>query len=293
MDICVALGGGGARGLAHIGVLRVLEREGFQIRAIAGTSMGGVIAALYAAGYTPDDMLQRWATTSLPLLLRARPEGSGLIGLRRVAEALRTYLDRKAFSDLRVPLAVTATNLETGREVVITQGDVVEAVLATIALPGIFPPAIQGEHRLVDGGMVDPVPVEPARRLYPAPVVAVALSPSPEQWAEAKSPSPLSLLPLFDVFARLRPGQALSVFLRALEISARAMTELHLQLSRPDVTIRPAVWHIGLFDGAAVTEAAGIGERAAEAALPKLHALFAPRRRLARSLRRALGLPRP
>ncbi len=291
MDICVALGGGGARGLAHVGVLRVLEGERFRIRAIAGTSMGGVIAALYAADHSPDDMLKRSSSMSLTALLRARPEGAGLVGLGRVTESLRSYLGSKTFADLRIPLALTATNLETGQEMVITEGDVVEGVLATIALPGIFPPAVHGDHRLVDGGMVDPVPVEPARRLYPAPVVAVALSPSPELWAEARSPSPLGALPLFEMLSRLRPGQALAVFLRALEISSRAMTELHLKLTRPDLVIRPAVWHIGLFDDVSPVEAAAIGERAAQAALPELRALFTPARRLARTLRRAVGSP--
>lgn len=291
MNVCVALGGGGARGLAHLGVLRVLEREGFCIRGIAGTSMGGVIAALYAAGYSPEEMLKRSSSMSLTALLRARPEGAGLVGLKRVTESLRSYLGNKTFADLRIPLALTATNLETGREMVITEGGVVEGVLATIALPGIFPPAIQGDHRLVDGGMVDPVPVEPARRLFSAPVVAVALSPSPERWGEARSPSPLGALPLFDMFSHLRPGQALAVFLRALEISSRAMTEQHLKLTRPDVVIRPEVWHIGLFDDVSPAEAAAIGEQATEAALPELRALFAPGRRLARTLRRAVGLP--
>lgn len=289
MDICLALGGGGAKGLAHIGVLQVLDREGFRVRAIAGTSIGGIIAALYAAGYSGDELARRSTEASFRTLLRARPEGAGLIGLRRVAGFLRGYLQDKSFADMGMPLAVTATNLETGEEVVITEGDVVEGVLATIALPGIFPPQIQGESRLVDGGMVDPVPVRPVRRLHPGPVAAVVLSPTPDQWATTHSPSPLGALPLLDMFTRLRPGQAFNVFLRALEISSRSMTELHLQLDRPDVVIRPAVWHIGLLEDAPAPQVAAIGQKAAEEALPDLRALYAPRRRLVRSVRGLFG----
>jgi NTE family protein len=290
MDISVALGGGGARGLSHIGVLQVLEREGFIIRAIAGTSMGGVIAAMYAAGYTPDEMLGRASETPPMGLLRARPDGAGLIGLGRVAEFMKKAIGDRTFADMRIPLALTATDLEMCREVVITEGSVVEGILATIALPGVFSPKIQGETRLVDGGMVDPVPVQPARELFPAvPVVAVALSPKPEDWGTKRSPSLLATLPMFDMFSRLRPGQALNVFLRALEISARSLTELHLQVDKPDVVIRPAVFHIGLLQQAPVSEAADLGVKAAEEALPELRALFTPSRRLARQARRLFG----
>jgi NTE family protein len=285
MDLCLALGGGGARGLAHIGVLRVLEREGFRIRALAGTSMGGVIAAMYAAGLSPEEMEARASDVPPMGLLRARPDGAGLLGLGRVTEFLKQQLGTRTFGDLRIPLALTATNLESGQEVVITEGSVVDGVLATIALPGIFSPKLQGEHRLVDGGMVDPVPVSPARALYPAPVVAVALSPRPEQWGETHSPSPLGALPILDVLTRLRPGQALNVFMRALEISARLLTELHLQVDQPDVIIRPAVSQVGLFDQKPVSEVAAIGAAAAEEALPELRALFTPSRRLSRRLK--------
>jgi NTE family protein len=290
MDISVALGGGGARGLAHIGVLQVLEREGFIIRAIAGTSMGGVIAAMYAAGYSPDEMVDTASETPPMGLLRARPDGAGLIGLGRVAEFMKKGIGDRTFADMRIPLALTATDLEMGREVVITQGNVVDGILATIALPGIFSPKIQGDTRLVDGGMVDPVPVRPARELFPAaPVVAVALSPKPEEWGTKRSPSPLGTLPVLDMFSRLRPGQALNVFLRALEISARSMTELHLQVDKPDVVIRPAVSHIGLLQQAPVSEAADLGAKATEEALPELRALFTPSRRLARQVRGLFG----
>jgi NTE family protein len=285
MEIGVALGGGGARGLSHIGVLRVLEREGFRIRAVAGTSMGGVIAAAYAAGFSPDEIQQRISRTPMSNLLRSRPDGPSLIGLGRVEQFLREELGARTFSDTRVPLALTAVDITAGREIVLKEGPLVEAVMATIAIPGIFPPQIMGDHRLVDGGMMDPVPVRPARELFRGPIVAVVLSPPPELWAEQRSPSPLRLIPLMQMVTRLRPGQALSVFTQALELSARSMTELRLQVDEPDFVIRPIVSDVGLFDDAAPSDVALIGAQAAEAAIPELRTLFTPARRLQRRLR--------
>ncbi len=289
MDISVALGGGGARGLAHIGVLQVLEAEGCRIRAIAGTSMGGIVAAGYAAGYSPDELKEWMKKAARPDMLRARPSQGGLLSLERVQEFLRQYLGERTFDDLRLPLALTATNLDTGQELVIRQGLVREAVMATIALPGIFPPKVLTGHRLVDGGALDPVPVLPARALFGGPVVAVALSPPPEEWAAHSSRNPLiSAFPVLERFTRLRPGQALQVFLRSLEISARMFTELRLKTDRPEVVVRPRVWHIGLFDQPAVDEMVDIGAQAMRQALPELRRACRPWNLALGRVRRAL-----
>jgi len=288
MDISVALGGGGARGLAHIGVLYALERAGFRIRAIAGTSIGGIIGAMYASGYSPPELVH-WADTSVHRdLFRARPFGAGLIGMERIEALLRETLADRTFEELAVRCAVTATDLESGAEIVLSEGRLVEAVLATIALPGVFPPQLVGASRLIDGGIVDPVPVRPARALFTGPVVAVALSPAREEWADSRSPNPLASLPILDMFIRLRPGEALKVFLRTTEILMRMYTELRLELDRPDIIIRPRVSHIGMFDRPSAADMCKLGESATELILPQLRAEFGAGRRLARSLRAAL-----
>ncbi len=289
MDICLALGGGGARGLAHIGVLYALEKAGFRIRAVAGTSMGGIIGALYAAGYSPPELVH-WADASTRRdLFRARPSGSGLIGLDRIEKLLHETLRDRTFEDLNVPCAVTATDLNSGEEIVLREGRLVDAVLATIALPGVFPPKIMGDTRLVDGGIVDPVPVRPARSLFPGPVVAVALSPPREEWAEVGSSNPLASIPIIDMFTRLRPGEALKVFLRTTEILMRMYTEICLELDRPEVIIRPRVSHIGMFDQPSAADMCELGERAAEQVIPKLRDEFKLGRRLGRGLQTAVG----
>lgn len=285
MEIALALGGGGARGLAHIGVLQVLEREGFRIQALAGTSIGGIVGAAYAAGYDPDQIVNLAQAASVRELLRARPLGPSLVGMERIEEWLHGVLGQRTFADLRMPFAVTAADLNSGREVVIKEGIVAHAVLATIALPGIFPPQLVGSHRLIDGAALDPVPVRPARALSGAPIVASVLSPSRGQWAETHGPSVAGMLPGVEVLMRLRPGQAFKVFQEYMEIASRTYTETRLEADLPEVIVRPEVWRVGLFDEPPVAEMAALGARAMERALPDLHREFTLSRRLARKLR--------
>jgi NTE family protein len=268
-EVCLALGGGGARGLAHIGVLAELERAGYRIVALAGTSIGGVMASLYASGLSPGEMAA-WADGTLSRgLFHFRPSPGALLGIDRIREVLTEALGGKTFADLRCPLALTAVDLEAGTEVVLTSGELVEAVLATIALPGIFPPQLAGGSRLVDGGVVDPVPVQPVRALHRGPVVAVSLSARPGSPA-ATAASPLAYLPGSGMFSRLRIGQALQVFGRSLEISSRLFTDLRLQFDNPEVIVRPEVSQIGILD---TPEAAPLIEAGRAAMAAGLHEL--------------------
>jgi NTE family protein len=289
MEIALALGGGGMRGLAHIGILKVLEREGIRVAAVAGTSIGGIIGAAYAAGYGPDQLANLGSAASLREMLRARPEGPSLMGISRIEEWLHDILGQRTFADLRMPFVVTAADLNTGQEVVIKEGIVAHAVLATIALPGIFPPQLMGDHRLIDGGALDPVPVRPVRALSPAPVVAAVLSPARESWREARGPGLAGILPAAQVLFRLRPGQAIQVFQDYMELTSRTYTETRLEIDRPEVIVRPEVWRVGLFDEPSVAEMIGFGERAMEQQLPSLRQQFTLPRRLARMVRRPPG----
>ena len=290
MDVALALGGGGMRGLAHIGILKVLEREGIRVAAVAGTSIGGVIGAAYAAGYGPDQIANLAGAASVREMLRARPEGPALMGISGISQWLISILEERTFADLRMPFAVTAADLNSGKEIVIKEGNVARAVLATIALPGIFPPQIMGEHRLIDGGTLDPVPVRPARALTGAPVVAVVLSPARENWSEAHGPGLAGMLPAAQVLFRLRPGQAIQVFQDYMELTSRTYTETRLEIDRPEVIVRPEVWRVGLFDEPSVTDMIGTGEKAMEGQLPLLREQFSLPKRLARFVRRTSGV---
>lgn len=171
----LALGAGGARALAHIGVLAVLDDAGLAPRAIAGTSMGAFVGAMYAAGADPDEMtagvegLELRQLAALPTLT-LKP--GSIMTADRIEAQLRRVLP-PTFADLRIPLACVATDLVTGAAVVVSQGDLPRAVRASMTIPILFDPVPDDGRLLVDGGIVDPVPVRVARSLGGAPVVAV------------------------------------------------------------------------------------------------------------------------
>jgi NTE family protein len=270
MDILLALGGGGSKGNAHIGVLRVLEREGFRVRAVAGTSAGGMAAAAYAAGHSPDVLEEYMSQVDQRSLFGFHfGDGPALMGIDGIRKALADLLGDITFKDLRIPCALTSVDLDTGQEMVLQEGRVLDAVLASVALPGIFPPKIWGDHTLVDGGVVDPVPVAVAREIAPKPrlpVVAVALSVSPSERSFTLGTD----VPILNRMARLRVAQAFDIFLRSIEIGMSSIAQMRLQIDNPDVIIYPDVAHIGYLDRVNVPEVVRLGEQAAEAVLPAL-----------------------
>ena len=173
----LALGGGGARGLTHIGVLRALENANIQPNYLTGTSMGGVIAAGYAAGLSPDDLEQialkyasvrkLWGLADPTLPRRGLFQG----------ERLLTFFDKQmkgcTFADLHVPLTLIAVDLNNGQEVHLHEGSVAEAVRATVSVPGLLSPVENNDQRLVDGGLLNNVPVDVASKMGSDVILAV------------------------------------------------------------------------------------------------------------------------
>lgn len=273
MDIALALGGGGVKGNAHIGVLRVLDREGFKIRALSGTSAGGLWGGLYAAGFSPDAIEAQMAALDASIYARQSGDGPAMMGLSGVRTMLEEALGDRMIEDLPIRFCATAVDLNSAELVVLRSGRLVDVMLATIAVPGIFPPAELNGRTLIDGGVLDPVPVGLARSLAPnLPVVAVVLSPALDTWGGPQKPRLLDTLPFFATYlARLRIAQALNIFMRSVDIAGAMMTELRLQIDQPEVIIRPDVAHIGLLDAIDVMDVAMRGERAAEEALDALY----------------------
>jgi NTE family protein len=274
VDISLALGGGGSRGYAHIGVLRCLEQAGFRIRAVAGTSAGGIVAAAYSAGYTPNQMEAIFSDVDQYKLFARTPEdGPGILGLAGAAKFFDGFFGKRSFSDLNIPAAVVAVDLDGGREVVIDHGQVVDAILATIAVPGVFPPKRYDESLLVDGAVLNPVPVCVARSMAPSlPVVAVVLDIRTEATSGLKSIHlPVQVpAPLVKRLTRTRIAQAFDIFLQSVDVGSRKLAELRLIIDHPDVIIRPDVGEIGLLDEVDVHKIVAEGERAAEKVLPEL-----------------------
>jgi len=287
MEISLALGGGGSKGIAHLGVLRCLEREGFQIRALAGTSVGAVVGAIYAAGNSVDDMFELFRSVDQSRLYGRQPgDGPALLGVAGVNRVLQEMLGERNFADLRIPFAASAVDMLTEEEIVLKHGRVIDAALASMALPGIFPPFQWGERLLVDGGLLNPVPVAPARSLAPAlPVVAVVLSdPNPQPAEILEPPSFLDYVPVLRQIARLRAAQAFNIFLHSINISNRYLTEMRLRLDKPDVIIRPDVTGIGLLDRVEIEDVARRGEQVVMENLLALRQAFGWRSKLARKL---------
>lgn len=288
MDITLALGAGGARGNAHIGVIRRLEKEGFRIRGIAGSSFGGLVAVYYALGYSPDQIEDMFALVDQSVLYGRSPgDGPSLLGLAGVKNLLEGSLAGRTFDDLKLAGVLTAVDLKSGNEVVISSGLLVDAILASIAMPGLFPARHIGEYELVDGGVLDPVPVAPARSLAPRlPVVAVVLTPPLGGPAQAWNIPVPSYLPrtLMVRLGKMRYAQAWDTFMRSLDILGRAVTHYRLEVDRPDVIIRPRVNGIDTLDRVDVHDVVRKGEEAVEESLPELKRLSNWRWRFRRGL---------
>ncbi|HEX2698310.1 MAG TPA: patatin-like phospholipase family protein, partial [Anaerolineales bacterium] len=243
MDISLALGGGGSKGNSHIGVLRALEKEGFRIRAVAGTSFGGLVACFYAAGFSPDQIEETFASVDQSRLYdRVGDEAPSLLGLGGVYRWLDHHIGERTFEDVKIPCALTAVDLRTSSEMILRTGRLRDAILATIALPGIFPAYHSDEYELVDGGVLNPVPVALARSMAASvPVVAVPLSTPLGEPARSLSMPFMDGLPapLLARLNALRITRAFDIFMRGIDIGNRQIAELRFQLEKPDVVIRP------------------------------------------------------
>ena len=287
----LALGGGGARGLAHIGVLKVLEGAGIPIDVIAGTSSGALIGALYACGYNASS-IERESIEFLESseYRRARLEflkdeigekGSrpirkiisyakwkliynlslvklALVSEKRIEAIVNSILPDKNIEDLRIPFACVSTDLASNGELCFTRGPLREAVRASITIPGLFPPLKLEGRRLVDGGAVNLVPVEVAFRLGADLVVAV----------DVRGSFPHSS------HQELKTG--LDVILRTSYISGIFLNELRLR--KADVVIRPDVSNIHWVNFKKLDYCIKKGEESARAKLPEIHKLIRKRR---------------
>ena len=270
------LGGGGARGLAHFGVLRVLQREKIPIHCIAGTSMGGLVGALFAAGVpsarVEEEVLRLSRVTEQIRLVDVDLSAAGLsIRGRRIYNFMADLLGEElTFADLPLPLAMVAVDIHSGREVILQGGLVIDAVRATISVPGVFMPVDLGDYRLVDGGVLDNVPVDVARGMGATRTIAVDVLPSFSVNVPGQQPVETGLQLAF------APRQISEIY-QVLMIMIAAQSENRLRQYPPDLLIRPvlppSVTLLSGFNRAAELIAAG--EEATEAALPAIRELLA------------------
>jgi len=295
MDIALALGGGGVRGVAHIGVLRTLEEHQFNVKAIAGTSAGGLVGAVYAAGFSTEQIEKVVKELDQNRSFSRKPDdGPSLLGLGSLAAKLTDLLADKTFDELKIPFAATAVSLYSGKEIILNKGRVLDAVLATIAIPGVFPSQEIGGRVLIDGGVMDPVPVQVARWMRPdLPVVAVILHKMPTDHVqdEIEIPIPISApASILETINKLRPVQAFQIFSRSIEVSSKHMTELAMQLYKPEVIIAPPVGHLGILQNVDIDELIQVGMRATEETLNQIEAEANWMKKMQRKVKRRINL---
>lgn len=251
IKIGLALGGGAARGFAHIGVIKVLEAQGIYPDIVVGTSAGSVVGAMYAAGnngYTLQKMaLEMDETTISDWSLPFFSKSSGVLK----GEALQNYVNKMVsqtpIEKLKKPFGAVATDLNTGMPILFQRGNTGMAVRASSSVPGVFQPVKINERQYVDGGLVSPVPVRFAREMGADVVIAVNISSTPESQA---------------------PSGSLDVLLQTFTIMGQSLN--HFELKGADVVIRPELPGMKGSDFNARNLAILAGERAATAVLPEL-----------------------
>jgi NTE family protein len=291
--IGLALGGGAARGFAHIGVLRALISRGLKPDVITGTSVGAVVGGCYAAGQL--DGIEEWARGLTPRRvlwhLDFSLSGSGLISGGRLAARLEKGLGKISIEDLPLRFAAIATELGTGHEIWLTRGNLAQALRASYSLPGIFAPVRLGGRWLVDGALVNPVPVAATRALGARLVIAVNLNADllgrgatiTDHGSDADNdPYPVPpLRSLRSLFGRKqmlkqqflgeggRPAIS-SVMVDAFNVMQDRIARARLAGDPPDVLISPRLGRLGLFEFHRAAEAIALGVEATEKALDQL-----------------------
>ncbi len=289
-SIGLALGGGAARGFAHIGIMRVLLSHGIVPDVIVGTSIGAVVGGCYAAQRL--DTLENWCR-SLTLrgvlsYLDLNLSGSGLIRGDHLGKELTAGLTDTRIEDLPLRFAAIATEFNTGHEIWLTRGRLTDALRASYALPGIFPPVRVGGRWLVDGALVNPVPVSAARALGARVVIAVNLNSDlfgrgtiiSDHGTDDSDNVPSSAgdhglfgtkLSLRSILgSRDRPGIP-TVMVEAFNVMQDRITRARLAGDPPDVLISPKLGSVGWFDFQRASEAIAIGEEAAEKAMEQVN----------------------
>jgi NTE family protein len=269
--VALALGGGAARGLAHLGVLEVFERECIAIDFIAGSSMGGLIGALRATGLLSGDIAALARSFRFP----RRFIPGGMLDWSALFASSVPALSG-SFEELEIPLAVTAVDLEAGAQVVIHTGPLLPAVRATCTVPGVFSPVKLGGRWLVDGGLMNVLPVDVAWMSAPDFVVAVNVGGARERRIPQLDSRLVSLL---SRLGGIVPNPATAkvtfeILVRAAEIMLERQTTLAAAMTAPELLVEPELGDMGLRDFDRLDHAVAAGRRAAEAALPALARLF-------------------
>ena len=249
----MALGGGFARGFAHLGVLQVLEHHHVPISCIAGTSVGSILGAAYASGASLARIMATCRTLRLRDIARWRVSRLGLASNHRLGDLIERVFEARQFEDLHIPMAVVATDLNSGEPVVLTHGNLIDAIRASCAFPGLFEPVEIGTRCLADGGLVAPVPTRAARDLGAEFVLGVSVG-------------------VQDGY-RGTPSNIFQVVSRAVTAAQKHQHEVWERDA--DLVLRPDVQLLAWDDFERADEAIEAGATAARSALPRIQKFLA------------------
>lgn len=250
----LALGGGFSRGFAHLGVLQVLEQNQIPVSFLAGTSVGSILGAAYASGAPLERIIETCRKIRFRDIASWRVSRLGLANNQPLGDLINHVFSSHRFEDLRIPLAVVATDLGTGDPVVFTHGDLSDAIRASCAFPGLFEPVEVGTRFLADGGLVAPVPTHAVRRLGARHVIGIAVG-------------------VEDV-VRGAPTNIFQVVSRA--VSAAQKHQLEVWEKYADLVLRPDVQSLAWDDFGRADEAIEAGAAVARRALPRIHKILHP-----------------
>jgi NTE family protein len=250
--IGLALGGGAARGFAHIGVIQVFEEHGIKVDLVAGTSAGSLVAALYASGKGGNELAKLAENMDEGAITDWAFPTRGLIRGEALARFVREKTGGKLIEQMTMPLGIVATDLADGSPILFRSGDTGTAVRASSSVPAVFQPVKIGTHEYVDGGLVAPVPVRFARQMGAELVIAVDISSPPDD-------KPL--------------GDSMKMLMQTFSIMGRSIN--NYELREADVVLRPKLDGVGSADFTARRRAIKAGRDAALAMLPTLRARIA------------------
>lgn len=250
--VALALGGGFARGFAHLGVLKVFQKYDIRVSHIAGSSVGSILGAAYASGAPLERIMETCRTLRFRDIARWRVSRLGLASNQRLATLMERVFGSRQFEDLKIPLAVVATDLSTGEPVVFTSGNLVDAIRASCAFPGLFEPVQIGTRCLADGGLVAPVPTHAARFIGAQTVIGVSVG-----MQDGHRGAPTNI---FQVVSRA--------------VSAAQKHQLEVWERHADLILRPDVQFLAWDDFTRADEAIEAGAAAALRALPRIEHLL-------------------
>jgi len=307
VEVALVLGGGGARGLAHIGILKVLEKNHIPIHLIVGTSMGAFVGGFYAAG-TGIALMEELALsvdrTFVAKMLSPSLSTSGLVDGERVRSYLEEFLGDLHIEELRIPFSSVSTDLTTGEEVILSRGPLADAIMASIAIPALFKPVRYEDRYLVDGGLVNPLPVSVAHRLGADVIIAVnitqvlskvgksnrgegafrlnkTISTLKERlllqmrkfdWKkiDENDPPGKEKDPVDSTLTDAAPPHVFQTLMQSVAVVETKLQALHLAQWPADVLISPVIRGINVLDFHRAKELIDCGEEAANTALPHI-----------------------